>query len=188
LQYSTDEEDYDNSQLDQQTANFGQNMGREVNFGSGIDDSQQAAEAMVQLSGFYAQPQQQDQDESIDFDPNYDPSDFLMKKVAADDQQQQQQQQFSYQQESYENLQAGELVESQQQNYYSASYSQGANMQEQIQEVEMQEQQMQQQEIQHSADVSGGGLEDLEISDSDEEESKIEISQNTSKEDEDLWF
>uniref|UniRef100_A0A1B0DDY9 Uncharacterized protein n=1 Tax=Phlebotomus papatasi TaxID=29031 RepID=A0A1B0DDY9_PHLPP len=41
----------------------------------GDDDSQQAAEAMVQLSGigFYNQPQ----DESIDLDPNYDPSDFL---------------------------------------------------------------------------------------------------------------
>ncbi|XP_055848385.1 transcription initiation factor TFIID subunit 1 isoform X1 [Episyrphus balteatus] len=42
----------------------------------GEDDSQQAAEAMVQLSGvgFYTQ---QPQDDSIDLDPNYDPSDFL---------------------------------------------------------------------------------------------------------------
>ncbi|KAH8381371.1 hypothetical protein KR093_003697 [Drosophila rubida] len=42
----------------------------------GEDDSQQAAEAMVQLSGlgYYAQQQQ---DESLDVDPNYDPSDFL---------------------------------------------------------------------------------------------------------------
>ncbi|KRF83072.1 transcription initiation factor TFIID subunit 1 isoform X6 [Drosophila virilis] len=42
----------------------------------GEDDSQQAAEAMVQLSGigYYAQQQQ---DESMDVDPNYDPSDFL---------------------------------------------------------------------------------------------------------------
>ncbi|EDW81773.2 uncharacterized protein Dwil_GK12244 [Drosophila willistoni] len=42
------------------------------------DVSQQAAEAMVQLSGvgagYYAQQQQ---DESMDVDPNYDPSDFL---------------------------------------------------------------------------------------------------------------
>ncbi|XP_011211666.2 transcription initiation factor TFIID subunit 1 isoform X2 [Bactrocera dorsalis] len=40
------------------------------------DDSQQAAEAMVQLSGvgFYTQQQQ---DDSMDLDPNYDPSDFL---------------------------------------------------------------------------------------------------------------
>lgn len=38
------------------------------------DDSQQAAEAMVQLGsmGFYQQ------EESMDIDPNYDPSDFLM--------------------------------------------------------------------------------------------------------------
>ncbi|XP_017030698.1 transcription initiation factor TFIID subunit 1 isoform X2 [Drosophila kikkawai] len=44
----------------------------------GVDDSQQVAEAMVQLSGvgagYYAQQQQ---DESMDVDPNYDPSDFL---------------------------------------------------------------------------------------------------------------
>ncbi|XP_030243753.1 transcription initiation factor TFIID subunit 1 isoform X6 [Drosophila navojoa] len=42
----------------------------------GEDGSQQAAEAMVQLSGvgYYAQQQQ---DESMDVDPNYDPSDFL---------------------------------------------------------------------------------------------------------------
>ncbi|XP_037728762.1 transcription initiation factor TFIID subunit 1 isoform X4 [Drosophila subpulchrella] len=44
----------------------------------GEDDSQQVAEAMVQLSsvgaGYYAQQQQ---DESMDVDPNYDPSDFL---------------------------------------------------------------------------------------------------------------
>lgn len=41
----------------------------------GADFSQQdasAAEAMVQLSGYYGQ-----QDESMDVDPNYDPSDFL---------------------------------------------------------------------------------------------------------------
>lgn len=46
-----------------------------IGAGHGEDDSQQAAEAMVQLSGigFYTQPQ----DESVDLDPNYDPSDFL---------------------------------------------------------------------------------------------------------------
>lgn len=46
------------------------------------DDSQQAAEAMVQLGnvGFYAREQQPilQQDESMDVDPNYDPSDFLL--------------------------------------------------------------------------------------------------------------
>uniref|UniRef100_A0A182XX78 Transcription initiation factor TFIID subunit 1 n=1 Tax=Anopheles stephensi TaxID=30069 RepID=A0A182XX78_ANOST len=39
------------------------------------DDSQQAAEAMVQLSG--AQYYNAAQDESMEIDPNYDPSDFL---------------------------------------------------------------------------------------------------------------
>ncbi|XP_058174167.1 transcription initiation factor TFIID subunit 1 [Anopheles ziemanni] len=39
------------------------------------DDSQQAAEAMVQLSG--AQYYNATQDESMEIDPNYDPSDFL---------------------------------------------------------------------------------------------------------------
>nr|CAD7267846.1 unnamed protein product [Timema shepardi] len=46
------------------------------------DDSQQAAEAMVQLGnmGYYPQAGgiQQEQDESMDVDPNYDPSDFLL--------------------------------------------------------------------------------------------------------------
>ncbi|XP_033321326.1 TATA-box binding protein associated factor 1 isoform X1 [Megalopta genalis] len=45
------------------------------------DDSQQAAEAMVQLGnvGFYMADQQLlQQDESMDVDPNYDPSDFLL--------------------------------------------------------------------------------------------------------------
>ncbi|KAJ8919713.1 hypothetical protein NQ315_006241 [Exocentrus adspersus] len=49
------------------------------------DDSQQAAEAMVQLGtmGYYQQTEEEAQelvykDESMDVDPNYDPSDFLM--------------------------------------------------------------------------------------------------------------
>ncbi|XP_063980218.1 transcription initiation factor TFIID subunit 1 [Diachasmimorpha longicaudata] len=45
------------------------------------DDSQQAAEAMVQLGnvGFYVGEQQLiQQEESMDVDPNYDPSDFLL--------------------------------------------------------------------------------------------------------------
>ncbi|XP_023310146.1 transcription initiation factor TFIID subunit 1 isoform X2 [Anoplophora glabripennis] len=49
------------------------------------DDSQQAAEAMVQLGtmGYYQQNEDEAQelvykDESMDVDPNYDPSDFLM--------------------------------------------------------------------------------------------------------------
>ncbi|EZA60385.1 Transcription initiation factor TFIID subunit [Ooceraea biroi] len=50
------------------------------------DDSQQAAEAMVQLGnvGFYMGEQQLlQQDESMDVDPNYDPSDFLLAGLPA---------------------------------------------------------------------------------------------------------
>ncbi|CRK95113.1 CLUMA_CG008591, isoform A [Clunio marinus] len=47
--------------------------------GQDDNDSQQAAEAMIQL-GYYSTSQQPQQDESMDFDPNYDPSDFLIKK------------------------------------------------------------------------------------------------------------
>lgn len=53
------------------------------------DDSQQAAEAMVQLGnvGFYMSEQQllQQGDESMDVDPNYDPSDFLLAGLPARD-------------------------------------------------------------------------------------------------------
>ncbi|XP_078034560.1 TATA-box binding protein associated factor 1 isoform X1 [Augochlora pura] len=52
------------------------------------DDSQQAAEAMVQLGnvGFYMADQQLlQQDESMDVDPNYDPSDFLLAGLPARD-------------------------------------------------------------------------------------------------------
>ncbi|KYN01312.1 Transcription initiation factor TFIID subunit 1 [Cyphomyrmex costatus] len=52
------------------------------------DDSQQAAEAMVQLGnvGFYVGEQQLlQQDESMDVDPNYDPSDFLLAGLPARD-------------------------------------------------------------------------------------------------------
>ncbi|XP_015517469.2 transcription initiation factor TFIID subunit 1 [Neodiprion pinetum] len=54
---------------------------REVGEVPADDDSQQAAEAMVQLSnvGFYTGEQQMlQQEESMDVDPNYDPSDFLL--------------------------------------------------------------------------------------------------------------
>ncbi|XP_012257174.2 transcription initiation factor TFIID subunit 1 [Athalia rosae] len=54
---------------------------RESNEVPADDDSQQAAEAMVQLGnvGFYTGEQQLlQQEESMDVDPNYDPSDFLL--------------------------------------------------------------------------------------------------------------
>ncbi|XP_037910415.1 transcription initiation factor TFIID subunit 1 isoform X2 [Hermetia illucens] len=89
LQFSTDDEEFEeviseNDESVAATLDQGEGLSRgatsEVAGPSqagphGEDDSQQAAEAMVQLSGvgFYTQPQ----DESNDVDPNYDPSDFL---------------------------------------------------------------------------------------------------------------
>ncbi|XP_059612108.1 transcription initiation factor TFIID subunit 1 isoform X2 [Phlebotomus argentipes] len=92
LQYSTDDEEFEEVGSDNEhesvveTLAQGEGLNRSGSVVSGggggnsigvhgDDDSQQAAEAMVQLSGigFYNQPQ----DESIDMDPNYDPSDFL---------------------------------------------------------------------------------------------------------------
>ncbi|XP_055699483.1 transcription initiation factor TFIID subunit 1 isoform X1 [Phlebotomus papatasi] len=92
LQFSTDDEEFEEVGSDNdhesvvETLAQGEGLNRSGSAisggggGSSIgvhgdDDSQQAAEAMVQLSGigFYNQPQ----DESIDLDPNYDPSDFL---------------------------------------------------------------------------------------------------------------
>ena len=49
--------------------------------GQDENDSQQAAEAMIQLGYYTTKPQ--NPDESLVFDPNYDPYDFLMKKDPA---------------------------------------------------------------------------------------------------------
>ncbi|GAB0087540.1 Transcription initiation factor TFIID subunit [Sergentomyia squamirostris] len=92
LQFSTDDEEFeevgsgDDHESVVETLAQGEGLNRSESAFSGggggsstgvhgDDDSQQAAEAMVQLSGigFYSQPQE----ESIDLDPNYDPSDFL---------------------------------------------------------------------------------------------------------------
>ena len=54
-----------------------QNIGGVGGVGHGDDDSQQAAEAMVQLSGIGFYTAQQTQEDTMDLDPNYDPSDFL---------------------------------------------------------------------------------------------------------------
>lgn len=162
----------------------------------------EAAEAMVQLSGigFYSQPAQQD--ESIDFDPNYDPSDFLMKKREESvDQQYQQPASQQYQMDSYEFSQKTETTEdgsqSQQQSHYASSFSQpydfNAQQTQPQPELEIQEPQPPQQQ-----QISGSILEDLEISDSDEEDQKMEIfnasegqssDMNASKEEDvGLWF
>ncbi|KAF2894065.1 hypothetical protein ILUMI_12106 [Ignelater luminosus] len=89
LQFSSEEE------LDEVPLNeFEENKGSilisaEMPEGGADDDSQQAAEAMVQLGtmGYYHQIEQTEgendesmilKEESLDVDPNYDPSDFLM--------------------------------------------------------------------------------------------------------------
>ncbi|XP_026472569.1 transcription initiation factor TFIID subunit 1 [Ctenocephalides felis] len=90
LQYSTDDDEFEEvpfSDSESQAENNSSNIGNSSNLSMPSaavkeenitnqmdDDSQQVAEAMVQLGiGFYTQSQ----DESLDVDPNYDPSDFL---------------------------------------------------------------------------------------------------------------
>lgn len=172
--------------------------------GQDENDSQQAAEAMIQL-GYYS-TQQPNQDESLDFDPNYDPSDFLMKKDSSQPEPAvQDQQQY---QEPYEYAQSG-IQESmdvdemqQQQNYYGAFAQQSFNVsdfgfqqpQQMAPDEYSQPQLQQQQPLMIPGDNSG--LADLEISDSDDDDGNNDDSgqQNqadTSKEDEDgggLWF
>lgn len=90
LQFSSDEDDFEEVSDQDHEATSLLNQGEKMHFktensmefpdgaqaGGGEDDNTQiasAAEAMVQLSGYYGQQQ----DESMDVDPNYDPSDFL---------------------------------------------------------------------------------------------------------------
>ncbi|XP_001845437.2 transcription initiation factor TFIID subunit 1 isoform X1 [Culex quinquefasciatus] len=75
-QYSTDDEEFEEV-LDQSNAQSSSSMMLPPHEGEG--DSQQAAEAMVQLSGTSQQQQYftQTAEESMEIDPNYDPSDFL---------------------------------------------------------------------------------------------------------------
>uniref|UniRef100_A0A2M4BTE0 Putative transcription initiation factor tfiid subunit 1 n=1 Tax=Anopheles marajoara TaxID=58244 RepID=A0A2M4BTE0_9DIPT len=80
-QYSTDDEEFEevgmsdtegvSVTLEQSNTNTSSMMPP----GHSEDDSQQAAEAMVQLSG--TQYYNATQEESMEIDPNYDPSDFL---------------------------------------------------------------------------------------------------------------
>lgn len=120
------------STMDEQqpsTSAMAQSMSSLPNPHPGEDDSQQAAEAMVQLSGigFYTQPQ----DESVDLDPNYDPSDFL-GGLPSSRQSQQQNQQF-------ENInQDGGQDTQQQQQIQSFSQQQMFNPQQEQQQFEQQ--------------------------------------------------
>jgi hypothetical protein len=148
---------------------------------------------MIQLGYFAAQPP--NQDESIDFDPNYDPSDFLIKKDSTVQPEEIMPEQPQYQ-EPYEYAQAGSLPEptetdelqQQQQSYYGSFAQQTFNANDFG---------FQQPQLMNQSD--GGGLADLEISDSDDDDddNNEEVSSapqnpvDTSKEDEDgdgLWF
>lgn len=143
---------------------------------------------MIQL-GYYSTTQPPNQDESIDFDPNYDPSDFLMKKdpsAHSEEHLQQIQQQY---QESYEY--SGQMQEAadnelqQQQNYYGTFAQQSFNVSDfgfqqpqQIAQEDYSQQQVQQQLVMPN---DGGGLADLEISDSDDEGEQTTDEINTSQ-------
>lgn len=157
---------------------------------------------MIQLGYFATQPQ--NQDESLDFDPNYDPSDFLMKKDPSEPEPMvQDQPQY---QEPYDYAQGGmqeptETDDLQQQNYYGSFAQQSFNVSDfgfqqpqMIAQDDFSQPQLQQQQLMAPSD--GGGLADLEISDSDdddnnEDESGQQNQAETSKEDEEngsLWF
>lgn len=151
---------------------------------------------MIQL-GYYST--QQPQDESMDFDPNYDPSDFLMKKEDQNQQQPIQQQQNQQYQENYNYLPAGGIQEGAggdeiAQDYYSGFGQQAFNVTDypsyqQQQPQHTQEEYMQQQQQQQQA-MPSDVLDDLDISDSDDEDQNEsnENAADTSKDDDGLWF
>lgn len=161
-----------------------------MNFsGQDDNDSQQAAEAMIQL-GYY--PAQQAQDESMDFDPNYDPSDFLIKKDSNVEEpqppvQQQYQENYDYSQSGIQEGAGGDEVT---QNYYGA-YGQPAFNVGDYAFQPNQEEFMQQPQAQ-LIPADGSALADLEISDSDDEDqnesTETPALADTSKEDDGLWF
>lgn len=137
---------------------------------------------MIQL-GYY--PAQNQQDESLDFDPNYDPSDFLLKKDSTSQEPMQQYQQESFEYSSGIQIQEGAGGDeiNMQQSYYSSFSGQ--------QDYSFQSQSTQEEYSQPQLNV-GGGLADLEISDSDDDdddENNTSGNQaNTSKDEGELWF
>lgn len=163
---------------------------------------------MIQL-GYYSTSQQQ-QDESIDFDPNYDPSDFLIKKDSSAQPEPLTLTQLPPYQESYEyasNL--PEVVsggeEMQQQPSYYGSFAQqsfnvndfGFQQPQPMQQDDYSQSQPSQPQMMIPSDGAGLGLADLEISDSEDEDdtempgdmSGVEQPADTSKDDDDgLWF
>lgn len=157
---------------------------------------------MIQL-GYYANTTQPHHDESLDFDPNYDPSDFLIKKDSNVEpeimQPQQYQEPYDYANQVAEGASGDEILP--QQNYYGSFTQQSFNANDfgfqqpqQIAQDDFSQQQVQQQP-QLMIPNDGGGLADLDISDSDDEDEpneELNSSQNqadTSKEDDEgLWF
>jgi hypothetical protein len=157
--------------------------------GQDENDSQQAAEAMIQL-GYYSN-QQVNQDESIDFlikkDPNAEPESMEMQP-----QQQEYQESFDFAANIAEGAGGDEI---QQASYYGSFGQQSFNandfgFQQPQQQMEADYTQLQQQPQQELIN-DDGGLADLEISDSDDEDDQVDeanTSQNladTSKEDDD---
>lgn len=163
--------------------------------GQDDNDSQQAAEAMIQLGYYHTQQQQQQQshEESMDFDPNYDPSDFLIQKKDSDSQEAiQPVAQPSYQ-ENYDfpvaGIQEGAGGDEIQPNYYSGFNQPAFNVGE-FAAYQQQDEFLPQQPQQQLMPDDGSVLADLEISDSDDEEQN-ESNENpadTSKEEDGLWF
>lgn len=165
---------------------------------------------MIQL-GYYA-TQPTNPDESIDFDPNYDPSDFLIKKDTTAEPEPMMQEQPQYQ-ESYEYAQAAASMQEttetdemqQQQSYYGSFAPQAFNANDfgfqqpqPMSQDDYIQPQLQQSQPQLMIPSDGGELADLEISDSDDDdddnneevESAPQNSVDTSKKDEDgdgLW-
>ena len=164
---------------------------------------------MVQLSGigFYAsQAAIQAQDESMDFDPN----NFLMKKEIKQDPYQQQSQYqeandgYEYATGEYneEAVEQQDDQQQQQQDYYPTSFAQQFAPSDftgliQIPEHEPQEEMSVAPVEAETSGVGGGGLEDLDISDSDEEQPnlKMEIFNNDpnanrepNPDEQGLWF
>lgn len=150
---------------------------------------------MIQL-GYYS-TSQPNQDESLDFDPNYDPSDFLIKKDSSAPPEQEQPQY----QEPYEYAQPSGMQEPtdnedmQQQNYYGSFAQQSFNVNDfgfqqpqQMSQDDYSQPQIQQPQLMNPSD--GGGLADLEISDSDDDDEEAPSNPvDTSKEDEEgIWF
>ncbi|XP_058465400.1 transcription initiation factor TFIID subunit 1 isoform X2 [Malaya genurostris] len=150
-------------------------------------DSQQAAEAMVQLSG--TQYFTQTADESVEIDPNYDPSDFLgmsNRQLGTDTVQGQLEQvetgQFQYQQSD-----VSAFDPSFQQFQPQAQFPPQHNTEGQLQEVPMQQQE--------TLPLLPSLHKDLAISDSDDEQNnlQVDIFNNTNENDDnddggDLWF